>query len=75
MSNAINSLVDKANRARFKLWQYNLRDNVLVAFQLFNSLITPIYSYACGEVWAPFETKASIPITLLSFVKLALLKN
>jgi hypothetical protein len=53
-----------------------LRDNVLVDFKLFSSLITPIHSYAC-EVWAPFETKGFNPNNLI--IKLcetiALLKN
>ena len=36
---ALKSLFDKANKALFKLKQYNLRDNVSIAFKLFNTLI------------------------------------
>lgn len=53
---AINTLVDKATRALFKLRQHNLRDNVPTFFKLFHSLVSPIFRYAC-EVWCPFETK------------------
>ena len=62
--NAIDNLIDKAMRAFFKIRQYNIRDDVSVAFKLFNTLVAPIYRYG-WKVWAPFKLKSLTPDNLL----------
>ena len=73
---ALDSLIDKAIRALFKISKYDIRDNVMVAFKLFNSLVLPIIHYAC-EVWAPFETRGLFLLLIIFFtsVKQVPLKN
>ena len=61
---ALDTLIDKAMRAVFKLRQHNLRDNVLTSIKLFKALVSPIIRYGC-EVWAPFETNGISPENLL----------
>lgn len=50
---ACDRLAEQASRALFKLKTINVRDNVSVAYRLFDSLILPILRY-CSEVWCPF---------------------
>ena len=50
---ATDRLAEQAQKAAFKLKQLNIRDNVILAFKLFECLIFPILSYG-SEVWSPF---------------------
>ena len=50
---ATEKLADQAQKAVFKLIQFNLQDNIILALKLFNCLIFPILSYG-SEVWSPF---------------------
>ena len=52
-TNACSILLDKANKALFKLKQLGTNHNISVALSLFQSLIQPIITYGC-EIWAPF---------------------
>ena len=49
---AIERLADQAQKAAFKLSQLNIRDNIKLAFKLFQILVFPILSY-CSEIWCP----------------------
>ena len=53
---ACKNLVSKASKAFFKLTQLNVKEKVPVALKLFDSLVTPILSYA-SEVWGPTYLK------------------
>ena len=50
---AIKHLMDKSTKALFKLKQIDPRDNAILALKIFDSLISPILTYAY-EVWGPF---------------------
>lgn len=52
-SEAASRLFDQANKALFKLKQFNVHQNVPVALKLFESLISPILSYS-SDIWAVF---------------------
>lgn len=49
---ACRNLLDKASRAFFKIIQLNTRDHAQLTLRLFDSLVTPILTYA-AEVWGP----------------------
>ena len=53
---ACKNLVSKARKAFLKLTQLNVKEKVPVALKLFDSLVTPILSYA-SEVWGPTYLK------------------
>lgn len=53
---ACDRLIDQASKAIFKLRSMNIRDSIITAYKLFNSLVLPILNY-CSEVWCPFYLK------------------
>lgn len=53
---AVEHLLNQANKALFKLKQKDIRNNVLTALKLFDTLILPIIRYG-SEVWGPFYIK------------------
>ncbi len=49
-----------ASRAAFKLKSFDTRNNIVLAYRLFNHLVTPILSYCC-EIWCPLLTCTAPP--------------
>lgn len=57
---AIERLTDQAMKALFKLKQKDVRNHVLTALKLFDTLILPILRY-CSEIWSPFIVRKLNP--------------
>jgi hypothetical protein len=53
---ACKRLCDQALKAIFKIRQLDIRNNILTALKLFNSLIVPILTYGT-EIWSPYFLK------------------
>jgi len=53
---AVANLSDKALKALHCMKQLDIRNNIKLAFKLFNTLVVPILKYGC-EAWAPFYLK------------------
>jgi hypothetical protein len=53
---AVEHLSNQAQKALFKLKQKDVRNNVLTALKLFDTLVMPIIRYG-AEVWSPFYIK------------------
>lgn len=63
-SQAVDRLVEQANKALYKLKQKNVQNNVVTALKLFDTLILPILRY-CSEIWAPLSASKLSPTNFL----------